>query len=72
MTYLRATTTTRGYAKKAADVGAMTDNSGGTASRTIAAAGAVYSQSGANDARASWADVGNDVRTALRDADQME
>lgn len=71
MTYIKATTTQRGYVKQAADVTAMTDSSGGTASRTIAAAGAIYSQTEANDGRACFADYGNDLRTNLRTAGQM-
>lgn len=71
MTYVRATTTQAGYAKKAADVGALTDNSGGTANDTVDAAGALYSQSDANNTRADFAAKFNAIRTNLRNADQM-
>ena len=56
---------------QAADITAITDNSGGTSSRTIASIGASYSQSEVANAVASLADAINDLRTNLRAAGLM-
>lgn len=71
MTHIRMTTTQRGYAKMAADVGAITDSAGGTPSRTFGVAGALYSQSDENNTRSSIADAANDLRDNLRTSGQM-
>lgn len=71
MTWLRASTTAGGAVLQAADVGALTDSTGGTPDRGINSAGGAYNQAGQNNTLASLADYFGDVRTALRDAEAM-
>jgi hypothetical protein len=56
---------------QADDVGALTDDTTGTASSTISDVGGAFSQSTLNDNFASLAEQINDIRTALRDAGLM-
>lgn len=62
------TSTQPGYVRKVADWGAVVDSTGGTASYTITAAEATYTASDIANARASFALIANDIRTALINA----
>jgi len=66
-----ATDTWKKYGSQCADVGAMTDSTGGSSSSTISAVSGTGDDSGINNALASLTAQLNAIRTSMRNADLM-